>query len=861
MLKQLLFFFCFLFSLTTIFSQGISQKQIERFDEVYNIADSLRRVGEAERSIGVLYDLQHYLESNQQDDPEFYLRQTFIYQDLAHAYTYRNDSLCFMYADLAIEYAKKAKDTVQISQSYSVKYIGLYECLDQREELNFVADQEVKYAELSGHNRLKMSAYIDKCDALIEIGENEEAIIYLEKANACLGAVESDLSVLYGHSAIGNLYNKLGDFEKAAEHHLFGFDLAKEGGMGDFMLRLSRNLSDDYYQLGDYKSAADYALIFGDSTEVTYEALLEEEFALAEAKYNTVAKDKEIAEQKLTISEEQSKKDQLILIGVIAIGIAFVIFQWIVSMQRKKKQILEAELKKEKELSDLRTTFLENIAHEIRTPVTLINGHLDLAMEKSSLAQEPKKHLQQALSNSQRILSNADEILELLKLEKGELPLKEEEIQLNTLFQRLFYSFESLAEIKGVKLLFESTIDDQIACKIDSGRLEKILSNYVSNAIKFSPENGQITFHASIQDESLNVWVKDEGPGIPDAELKKVFQRFYQSTQNKNVGGIGVGLSIAKEYAESLGGSVLAKNENGMVFSVTIPISTYKTELKTAVAPTTKEKESPLTKLNLDEMPEILIVEDNPEMNAYLSQILSTNFSCESAFNGIEALQKVQNKNYQLILSDVMMPQMDGVELKQKVNELENYKTVPFIFVTAKAQMDHRIEGYDLGIDDYIVKPFEKEELLARVLNLLQNKKQRESWIKDNLEFLDGNTNADEQLLRKIKKIIQDNLDNTDFKVVSLAEESGYSQRQLSRFLNKMVGLSPVQYILEIRLKKAHLYLLNKKFGTLAEVRTHVGIASASYFNKKFTERFGVKPASFLDLPANVQKLHSQSPD
>ena len=226
--------------------------------------------------------------------------------------------------------------------------------------------------------------------------------------------------------------------------------------------------------------------------------------------------------------------------------------------------------------------------------------------------------------------------------------------------------------------------------------------------------------------------------------------------------------------------------------------------------------------------------------------MLSKKYECSVAFDGEEAYNKIVNENFSLITSDVMMPKVDGFELREKVNLLENKKNTPFILITAKHLEVDKIKGFNLGIHDYIVKPFNKNELLARVANLIKISEIRKEWQQKNQDLFEKNDSFENVLLEKIKKIIIENITNEDFKVEDLATEVGYSQRQLSRLLKQYTGLSPVKFILELRLIKAYQLLKDKAYYTLSEVKYDIGISSTSYFNVKFKERFGIKPSEFL---------------
>lgn len=192
------------------------------------------------------------------------------------------------------------------------------------------------------------------------------------------------------------------------------------------------------------------------------------------------------------------------------------------------------------------------------------------------------------------------------------------------------------------------------------------------------------------------------------------------------------------------------------------------------------------------------------------------------------------------------MPQLNGYELKQKINKLDNCKNIPFVFLTARAELEGKIEGYDLGIDDYITKPFVKEELTARVSALLHNKKERDKWAKENPDFVDDNNNEEDILLGKIKTAIRENIFDENFKIPDLAKKVAYNPRQLSRLTKKSSGLTPLQFIMEMCLQKAYSYLSERRFSTIAEVRYKVGMPGAAHFNKKFMERFGIRPSEVL---------------
>ncbi len=690
--------------------------------------------------------------------------------------------------------------------------------------------------------------YSVKGDHMSEFKEFQEAITWYSKAADYTKKTGDQNALEVVLLDLMNAQVQMQDFSAAAVtlteyDQLFDFEDIILGNKVGYLDAVSQILA---YQ-GEFSEAYLLSKRHAEIVDSLSEVELNERYIKYNKEFQLEEKDKEIALQKLSSAKAEAKQDRIVS-GIAVGGLILLVLFTILYFRRKKAKALTLnELNKEREMNEFRTTFLENIAHEIRTPITLINGHLTIAKDEISNA-KALKQIDSALMSSSKVLANANEILELLKLEKGELPLKKSVITLDSFMRRIFFSFESLAEIKNIQLDYSSNVDGDFCFESDESRIEKIANNFISNAIKFSPKNTFIKCIVNVIEQQLSVSIKDNGPGILKEEQEKIFNRFYQSSKTSTIGGVGVGLSLARDFAVSLNGEVILKSKpnEGAMFTLQIPIQAVG-QLK-QVKKVFNEKEELVTseKIDLLSLPKfnILIIEDNPEMNAFLTEILSVHYSCDSAFDGIEGLQKVQTKKYSLIISDVMMPLMDGFELRGKINRLENYKNTPYIFITAKVQLKDKIEGYNLGVDDYITKPFSREELLVRVKNLLTTKTERERWIKDNLEFIGENdATLEDQSLEKMKGIVNDNLSNELFKITDLAEEMGYSTRQLSRITQKLTGMSSVQFVLELRLQKAFICIADKKFATLSEVRHFVGIPTASHFNKKFYERYGKKPS------------------
>lgn len=792
-------------------------KGIENFDKALKIAEKEKdsmRMAALYSNIG-----NAYIDLDVANSREFFMKALELYQLLKVdeqdlVVIYRNLSESYSddkkkqreYVKLAIEIAERNDMKYEMADIYMVKGTQLYG--NPREQIVWY-EKSLQISREIGFTANIQAVLLYLIGIKEELEEYQDAVRYLE------------------------------EFDAEFDYKTFDPENKK------FYLDLSSRVC---AKTGRFEQAFLHAREFGKISDSLQDLEISDQFAEYNKKFALEQKNAKIARQKLEIAKESRNRNRIIFGGVIAFLLAVGVYQWYIFRQRRRKENAEVALRKEQEFNELRTRFLENIAHEIRTPLTMINGYLNIALEEK----DNRKSIEKALESSQKVFSNANEILDLLKFEKGMLALNPTRVRLNGFIKRVFYSFESLAVVKEVELSFQTNISNDLYGGIDEDRVEKILNNLISNAIKYSSAKQVVLMSARLSDRELMIEVRDEGPGIHTDEQSRIFERFYQSQKHPNVGGVGVGLSLARDFAKSMNGTLTLRSEEGEGSSFFLKLPIEAIELAEEIE-TIEEKLAIKEASEIDveflkeERPRLLVVEDNVEMSEFLQEILREEYQCKVAFDGIGALQLVQKESFDLIISDVMMPQMGGFELREKILKIDKVHSTPFIFLTAKALMEDKLRGFDLGVDDYITKPFDRIELLSRIRVLLENKSERESRLKDHLEFMEGSEgNAEEVLIQKIRKSILERISDADFKVAQLAEEVGYSQRQLSRIVQKHIGLTPVQYMLEIRLQKAYRSLMEKEFMTVSELRYSIGIESASYFNRKFKERFGILPSQLL---------------
>ncbi|MEM9928621.1 MAG: ATP-binding protein [Bacteroidota bacterium] len=578
--------------------------------------------------------------------------------------------------------------------------------------------------------------------------------------------------------------------------------------------------------------------------------------ALAESnvRFSTAEREATIAAQKLEIAEEKNARSRFQLLALLGLALVAAIFQYFFYRQRRRKAAVELALAAEarettrlRELDEMKTKFFTNVSHELRTPLTLIISPLEQVIGKLKQT-NLKPDLELAQRNSQQLLGLVNEMLDLAKLEAGSMDQEQTSQPLLAWLRRTFAAFESAANTQQVAWNFAAELPEELLATIDFGKLEKIVNNLLSNALKFTPAGARVSLTGGFRQGQLTLEVTDTGPGIAATDLPRIFDRFYQSADLPAAGGTGIGLALSRRLARLLGGDLTVKSEVGVgsQFQLLLPL-----EVASVAAPKTTVPEDHDLNENAEEVivaplsimgdrPRLLIVEDHPEMSVYLRESLVQEYDGTVAANGVEALQLLEEQSFDLILSDVMMPIMDGFTLRQKINEREDWAGIPFIYLTARTLEQDKLLGFKLGVDDYVTKPFQLPELKARMQSLLSNKAER-------AQFAGSKTAVDDEaeILRKAEALVRERMDDLSFTVEEMAKELGYSQRQLSRIFGRLTGLTPVKFVLEVRLQHARHLLETKAHPTVAEVRYAIGIESASYFTRKFKERFGRSPSEY----------------
>jgi signal transduction histidine kinase/DNA-binding response OmpR family regulator len=536
---------------------------------------------------------------------------------------------------------------------------------------------------------------------------------------------------------------------------------------------------------------------------------------------------------------------------------------------RREKEKTEMQAEGLKELDRAKTRFFTNISHELRTPLTLIIGPLQHTLSSSPQKYIPpdREELHRMLRNGKRLLRLIDQTLELTKIEQGKLRLHVQQVNVRNFLEDLIELFKPLCRDNEISLSYSTPNLDKTVFA-DPYKLDNIVGNLLSNAIKFTPAGGEISVEAYEDEKHVFISVTDTGTGIAAEHQEKIFDRFFQvsSSETRDHEGSGIGLSIAHDFATLHQGSLRVDSEpgKGSVFTLSLKKGSAhfsEEELQRFEEPyfydqITDEISSGGLVANSnsqsgDDQTTVLVVEDNGDLRSFIREVLEDAYRVLEAENGSEALNIVEAQLPDLIVTDIMMPEMDGITFNRTLKENPGTASVPLIFLTAKTARHDQLEGLDDGADDYITKPFDPLLLKARVNNLIESRMRLRHLLQSNgqesnpsdASFI-STLNGD-PFLKEVNSILEKEFSNPEFQVANLASGLNLSRSYMARKLKKKTGLTPGELIKTYRMEKASL-LLKEKSGNISEVAYAVGYKSLSYFSHTFKEHFEQSPSEFL---------------
>lgn len=533
------------------------------------------------------------------------------------------------------------------------------------------------------------------------------------------------------------------------------------------------------------------------------------------------------------------------IILLLLIGIMVYIYRTILMKRRIEEEANKAKLQ-----------FFTNISHELRTPLTLIADPVNYIIHDDNLNSQQRSMLQIVQRNVLVLTQLVSEILDFRKVQNGKMELRLSDFNLAESMKQWIKLFSASAQKKHIAISMDAP--DTIMLRADQDKIERICYNLLSNALKYTSEGGEISLMAKEEDGRVMISVADNGCGISSDELPYIFDRFYQA---KNAGrGTGIGLAIVKAFTELHHGEVSATSieGKGSTFTIHIPVrqkgevTNQPTEkIEQLVEPSSAE-EVPNQARHIDELiqpyqtdkPEVLIIDDNIDIRTYLRSVLSEKYNVSEAADGKVGLELARKIVPDIVLSDIMMPVMDGLAFCQQLKTDKAISHIPVILLTARSLDEQRAEGYEHGADAYLSKPFSLRLLLSRIDNLIESRKKlNQTWSKGVEDDEIGNISneIDKSFLKQLRKIIQENLANSDLSVEQIGDEIGLSRVQLYRKVKALTGYSPVEIVRKARLTRAR-HLLQTTERTVSEVAYAVGFSTPSYFSKCYKDEFGENP-------------------
>ena len=687
-------------------------------------------------------------------------------------------------------------------------------------------------------------------------GDVARALEYFKKCEELSEATNDRAFLMHTYNYMGELLLSNNQVDEAFPYLEKAFLIANELNRPQNIKNVAFLLRNYYEKTGDYVKA------------INFQKIKEEaEIGLNQIETNRALFNYKFNEQKAVSDLMIENRTRLSYISIAAfLGSILLLFAFYRGYRHKKEanRLLT-------EMDELKNKLYSNITHELRTPLTLILGPLEQMLSSETEKTPSRKQVKMMRKNANSLLNLVNQMLDLSKIDAKNMKLELVEDDINKFLRTRFAAFASLAERKSITYNC-SLLNEKNIRIFDAFKLEKIINNLLSNAIKFTPKNGEIGCYANfLHPNTLELIVRDNGKGIPKEELNLIFDRFHQVKNDDDISnvGTGIGLSLTYELVELMHGKIEVKSEvgNGTEFKVILPLGTEhlvgdefqmtqnlnsknNAKMDFEVDGDSPEERETLQKSDKEKqkLPHVLVVEDNNDIRNFIAENLSDCFNVVQAKNGKAGLKRAISVIPDLVITDIVMPKMNGIELCNQLKSDEKTSHVPIIILTGKSSFDERLEGLETGADAYLTKPFHIKELRLQARKLIeQRQKLRERFTRDlRLEPKDiAVTSVDEKFIARAMEIIEKNIGNSEFEVRQFQEEMFMSRMQLFRKIKALTNQTPGEFIRTIRLKRA-ASLIKQNFGNIAQITFEVGFNNPSYFAKCFKDLFGELPSDYI---------------
>ncbi|WP_255066689.1 response regulator [Lacihabitans sp. LS3-19] len=633
---------------------------------------------------------------------------------------------------------------------------------------------------------------------------------------------------------LGVTQSLVGDYKNAKENLLIAIDMMDELDNTPLVRSAIFALGKAAKRTYNYEDAAEYLqLAFEWSDTLLLENQEKLSIEIAE-KYETELKEQE--------NKNLQSRQNLLYMGLAVLAVVLSLLGFAFLKNRKKNQLLAAQKELLQNQEVQKREFFENITHEFRTPLTIIRGLTQSLQEEVTEQEDVSKRLKLIDQNAGRISHMVDDVLRLAGENKADFNLLRTRLNMKSFFRKMQAMYDLLLKEKGQKLTCTITEPD-LTLMLDERKMDIIWSNLISNAIKYSPEGARISIDLKSNGDQVKILINNEGSVIPKEKFDSIFQRYHREHKTQNISGNGIGLAAVKELVEIQEGqiSVASSEDEGTTFTLSFPLY-----LKAESPISEVEFSSTKEKTQVNQSTRILVVDDNPDLLLFMEQLLEREgYKVYMARSGSEALKMLNVVRPDLLITDLVMPEIDGKELLTKARENTFFAELPIIFLTASANEETRLELLEMGIDDFLKKPFEKRELLARI-RFITTRQQVAKQERDNvLAEIDESPQRD--LIGNLKQYVNKNLSNLKLNIPELAEAMNMTERSLYRHVKSQTGLTPNELIKELRLQRARIILELGKYSTIKQVAYEVGFESSSHFAQIYEQRFGKHPSEYFN--------------
>ncbi|MEP0365493.1 MAG: tetratricopeptide repeat protein [Cyclobacteriaceae bacterium] len=843
----------------------IGPHRTELFIGYNSLYDFYRKIGDYEKAY---YYVINAIEQAERVGVEYGLADS--YNNLGIVYDLRGD-----YERAVINYRKAIDLNLALGETRVWKLGSNYNNLGiVLKNLGKYDSSELAYNKALEIMEARQSAYgkaviLDNLGALFHAqGQYAKSVSHHERGLDImrkLGSREQESQILLN---MASSQFKLQEVDEAEQNALTAYEIAQKDAQTETIRMSAELLAEWYASVGKFAEAYKFQKIYQDQYAKFQNSEKNKAVENLKIKYETSQRESEneLLRSEVEINESLIERQRLYISLAAVLMLSVLVVLYLIyrnyRLESRRKALIQNQARRLEEMASYKSKFFANVSHDLRTPLTLIKSRVEQLQsdEKSFLSEQAEDTLLKLKMDNEQLVSFADDIQQLIALEEGQLNIQYQKIHVSRFFQTIIKLFESFAEMRGVRLSFESELADDAVAHLDVENIQRAAYNLLNNAFKFTPKGGHILWKTTSDTNGFGFEVSDTGIGIEADVLPRIFERYYQAeNQACQQEGLGIGLSFVREVVELHGGTITVKSVvgQGTTFRGFIPYNldktlsisdegTFeylhgKTDRMLELERLNKNQDSALlSRQAWSGNPIVLIVDDHAEVREYIAKTLQEEYHILQASNGKEALSTLEKRRVDLVITDLMMPYLDGFGLLDAMRNDPRFTQMPTMVVSARMGDDERTKVLNKGVNDFLSKPFDKEEMKARIANLLSSKGQRI------FESEDSESEIRRSVLDRLHDYLIQNIDRQT-PVTELADELLTSTRNLYRMIKELTGMTPLDYQKHCRFEYIKERIVKREVSSVKEAAALIGMKNTTYFKKQFEKRFGTNLLDILD--------------